>query len=168
MSLTFPPAPLGWSNTFTSTPRAIALLTWFKLAADDMSSLYLSAKNLHSQWHQQRAKSSRVNSSCLLFDGRSRNSLTSIRRGGDTFLRQARRKSKVSCQIRKYVYVTTRRAFHSKVPTMGRRPRLPQVGKTRWARVFGLEEWMQGFDTVQTGWSILVMPSEFEMADKIV
>lgn len=51
---------------------------------------------------------------------------------------------------------------------MGRRPRLPQVGKTRWARVFGLEEWMQGFDTVQTGWSILVMPSEFEMADKIV
>lgn len=52
-SLTFPPEPLGWSKTPTSTPRAMALLTWFKLAADDMSSLYLSAKNLMDRWELQ-------------------------------------------------------------------------------------------------------------------
>ena len=52
-SLTFPPEPLGWSKTPTSTPRAMALLTWFKLAADDMSSLYLSAKNLVNRWELQ-------------------------------------------------------------------------------------------------------------------
>ena len=89
-SLTFPPEPLGWSKTPTSTPRAMALLTWFKLAADDMSSLYLSAKNLVSRWELQcdqcrRDRSPRRRDD-LLLDGGTRDTLTGIGRARDAFL----------------------------------------------------------------------------------
>lgn len=89
-SLTFPPEPLGWSKTPTSTPRAMALLTWFKLAADDMSSLYLSAKNLVDRWElqcdQYRRDRSPRRRDDLLLDGGTRDTLTGIGRARDTFL----------------------------------------------------------------------------------
>lgn len=89
-SLTFPPEPLGWSKTPTSTPRAMALLTWFKLAADDMSSLYLSAKNLVDRWElqcdQYRRDRSPRRRDDLLLDGGTRDTLTGIGRARDAFL----------------------------------------------------------------------------------
>jgi hypothetical protein len=68
----------------------MALLTWFKLAADDMSSLYLSAKNLVSRWELQcdqcrRDRSPRRRDD-LLLDGGTRDTLTGIGRARDAFL----------------------------------------------------------------------------------
>lgn len=45
-SLTRPPMPLGRTRSPFSEPRLMALERLLTLAADDMSSLYLSARNL--------------------------------------------------------------------------------------------------------------------------
>jgi hypothetical protein len=95
-SLTRPPMPLGRTRSPFSEPRLMALERLFTLAAEDMSSLYLSARNLD----RESANRSRAMQQCMNVDGRETTHFLMV--GRETPARASVERRDVRCRKRQF------------------------------------------------------------------